>query len=104
MAVAVGVAAVGRFRSAGTSLQPWEPTSTLITDGPFRFSRNPIYIGYTLLYLGVAFWVNSVWPLGLLPLVLWLMHRVVITREEAYLEGRFGDVYRAYRRRVRRWL
>jgi len=100
----VGLAAVRRFRLARTSLQPWESTSTLVTDGPFRLSRNPIYIGYTLLYLGVAFWANSLWPVVLLPLVVWLMHRLVITREEAYLESRFGDAYRAYRHRVRRWL
>lgn len=102
--LAVAVAAVRRFRSARTTLQPWEPTSALVTDGPFRLSRNPIYIAYTLLYLGVGFWVNSVWPPVLLPLVIWLMHRMVIAREEAYLEHRFGEVYRAYKRRVRRWL
>jgi len=104
LALTVGFAAVRRFRSTGTSLQPWEPTTTLITDGPFRLSRNPVYIGYTLLYLGVGFWVNSAWPLVLLPLVLWLMHRLVIAREEAYLDHRFGDAYREYQQRVRRWL
>lgn len=104
VALAVAVAAVRRFRSARTSLQPWEPSTALITDGPFRLSRNPVYIGYTLLYLGVAFWVNSAWPLVFLPLVLWLMRRMVIDREEAYLEHRFGEVYRTYKRRVRRWL
>ena len=102
--VTVCLAAVRRFRSARTSLQPWEPTTALVTDGPFRLSRNPVYVGYTLLYLGVGFWVNSVWPLVLLPLVLWLMYRVVISREEAYLEHRFGEAYRAYKHRVRRWL
>jgi protein-S-isoprenylcysteine O-methyltransferase Ste14 len=100
----VGLAAVRRFRSARTTLQPWEPTTTLVTDGPFRHTRNPIYMMYTLVYLGVGLWVNSVWPLVLLPLVFLLMHRLVITREEAYLESRFGDVYRAYRQQVRRWL
>ena len=104
LGLTVGLAAVRRFRSARTSLQPWEPTSALITDGPFRRSRNPIYIGYTLLYLAVGFWVNSLWPIVLLPLVLGLMYHLVITREEAYLESRFGEAYRAYRRRVRRWL
>lgn len=102
--VAVCYAAARRLRAARTTLQPWEPTTTLVTDGPFRRSRNPIYVGYTLLYLGVAVWVNSAWPLALWPVVLWLMHRLVIAREEAYLGGRFGETYRAYKRRVRRWL
>lgn len=104
LGVAVAFAAVHRFRSASTTLQPWEPTTALVTGGPFRFSRNPIYLGYTLLYLGVGFWVNSLWPLLLLPGVLWLMHRLVIHREEAYLEHQFGEGYLAYRRSVRRWL
>lgn len=103
-ALTVGLATVRRFRAAGTSLQPWEPTTSLITDGPFRLSRNPVYLGYTLLYLGVGFWVNSVWPLLLLPLVVWLMHRLVISREETYLDSRFGETYQAYKQRVRRWL
>lgn len=103
LGLAVAWAVVRRFRLARTSLQPWEPTTALITDGPFRRSRNPVYVGYTLIYLGVGFWVNSIWPLVLLPVVFWLLHRLVIAREEAYLERRFGEVYRAYRHRVRRW-
>ncbi|MEO8448649.1 MAG: isoprenylcysteine carboxylmethyltransferase family protein [Gemmatimonadota bacterium] len=99
----VGLAAVLRLRRARTTLQPWEPTTTLITDGPYRHSRNPIYVGYTLLYVGVACWANSIWPFVGLPVVFAAMHRVVIIRE-AYLERRFGAVYRAYRHRVRRWL
>ncbi len=103
LGLTLAVVTVRRFRWARTSLQPWEPTAALITDGPYQISRNPIYISYTLLYLGVGFWANSLWPLVFLPLVFWVLHRVVITREEAYLERRFGDVYRAYRHRVRRW-
>lgn len=104
LGVGLAAAAVRRFRSAGTSLQPWEPSTTLMTDGPFRFSRNPVYVAYTLVYLGVGSWMNSLWPLLLLPLVLWLMHRLVISREESYLEARFGEAYRDYSHRVRRWL
>lgn len=104
LGVALAFTAVRRFRTARTTLQPWEATTALVTGGPFRFSRNPIYLGYTLLYLGVGFWVNSLWPLILLPAVLWLMHRLVINREEAYLERQFGEGYLAYRSRVRRWL
>ncbi|MGE0553039.1 MAG: isoprenylcysteine carboxylmethyltransferase family protein [Gemmatimonadales bacterium] len=104
LGVAVAVAAVRRLHAARTTLQPWESTTTLVTSGPFRYTRNPIYLSYTLLYLGVTFCANSVWPLLLLPLVLGLVILVVIGREERYLEARFGDAYQDYRRRVRRWL
>lgn len=104
LGVAVALAAVRALRAARTTLQPWESTTTLVTSGPFRFSRNPIYVSYTLVYLGVTFSVNSVWPLVLLPLVIGLMVRMVIGREERYLEARFGDAYRDFRGRVRRWL
>ncbi len=63
-----------------------------------------MYLGFTLLYLGTSFWVNSAWPVFFLPLVLVVMQRAVIAREEAYLETMFGDDYRTYRGRVRRWL
>lgn len=104
LGIAVASAAVRGFRAARTTIQPWESTTALVTSGVFRFSRNPIYVGYTLLYLGVGCWINSIWPLVLLPVVLGLMHGLVIRREEAYLEDRFGESYRDYRRRVRRWV
>lgn len=100
----VGFLAILAFRRAGTSPNPWRPTQRLVTGGPFRFSRNPMYLGFTLWYLGITCWVNSLWPVLLLPLVLFLMQWGVIVREEAYLERRFGDEYRHYRQRVRRWL
>jgi len=99
-----GLPAVLAFRRAGTHPQPWKPTTALVVTGPYRFSRNPMYVGFTLFYLGISVWVNSLWPLLLLPLVLVVMSRGVIAREERYLERRFGDDYRAYRARVRRWL
>lgn len=76
----------------------------MVTNGPYRFTRNPMYLGFTLLYLGAAFWVNTAWPVILLPLVLAVMHYGVIVREEAYLERVFAEEYRTYRQRVRRWL
>jgi protein-S-isoprenylcysteine O-methyltransferase Ste14 len=100
----VGLPAVAAFRRAKTSVRPWQPSSALVTSGPFRFTRNPMYVGFTLIYLGVALWVNTAWSLLLLPIALTVMNQMVIPREEAYLERRFGDDYRAYRRRVRRWL
>jgi protein-S-isoprenylcysteine O-methyltransferase Ste14 len=95
---------VSRFRRARTSVLPIRPATTLITDGPFRFSRNPLYLSLALLYLGITLWLGVLWPIVLLPALIFLVQQLVILREEAYLEGRFGDAYRAYRARVRRWL
>jgi protein-S-isoprenylcysteine O-methyltransferase Ste14 len=95
---------VSSFRRARTSLIPIRPATALITDGPFRFTRNPLYLSLALLYLAIAFWLGVLWPIVLLPALLLLVQQVVILREEAYLESRFGEAYRAYRARVRRWL
>lgn len=100
----VGVPALLAFRRARTSPKPWRPTTALVTTGPYRFSRNPMYLGFTAIYLGVALWANALWPVLLLPVVLITMQFGVIHREEAYLERLFGAEYRAYRQRVRRWL
>jgi protein-S-isoprenylcysteine O-methyltransferase Ste14 len=75
-----------------------------VRSGPFRFSRNPIYLAFTLLQLGLAAWVNSLGLLLTLLPALALMMRVVIPREERYLEARFPTEYLAYKRAVRRWL
>lgn len=92
------------FRRAGTRPEPWKPSTALVISGPYRFTRNPMYVGMTAIYLGITFWVNTPWPLPLLPLVLVVMQYGVIAREETYMERRFGAEYRAYRERVRRWL
>ncbi|MCA1979353.1 MAG: isoprenylcysteine carboxylmethyltransferase family protein [Thiobacillus sp.] len=87
-----------------TTVNPYGGASALCTDGPFRFSRNPIYLGDWLLLVGVSLLLNTVWPLLFSPLV-WLMLRFgVIRHEETHLEAKFGDAYRAYKARVRRWL
>src|SRR5260221_12968055 len=95
--------AVTAFRRAGTSPNPWKPTSALVVSGPYRWTRNPMYVGLTLWYLGITAWVNTLWPLLALPLVLLSMHYGVIRREEAYLERQFGEEYRRYKATVRRW-
>jgi protein-S-isoprenylcysteine O-methyltransferase Ste14 len=92
------------FWRAGTSVIPVRPSTAVVTDGPFRFSRNPIYVALTLLYLGATFWLNLVWPLLLLPALLLLVQIYVISREERYLERKFGREYLQYKSRVRRWL
>ncbi len=100
----VGLPALMAFRRAGTDPRPWVPAASLVVTGPYRFTRNPMYVGLTCLYLGVSFWTNALWALALLPIVLAVMTFGVIMREEAYLERHFGEPYRAYRSRVRRWL
>jgi protein-S-isoprenylcysteine O-methyltransferase Ste14 len=97
------VGAVLALHRAETSPKPWRPTTALVISGPYRWTRNPIYLAFTLVYLGITAWVNTVWPLVLLPLVLFVMHRGVILREEAYLEQKFGDEYRRYKNDVYRW-
>lgn len=100
----VGAPAMTAFRRANTSPKPWVPSTALVTTGPYRFTRNPMYLGFTLIYLGVAVWSNALWPLLFLPFVLVAMHYGVILREEAYMASTFGADYEAYRERVRRWL
>lgn len=92
------------FRAAGTPVPPYRPTARLVFGGPYRYSRNPDYIGQALAYVGVALVANSWWPLFILPVVVFVVQRLVIEREERYLEAKFGEEYREYRARVRRWL
>jgi protein-S-isoprenylcysteine O-methyltransferase Ste14 len=92
------------MRRAGTPVDPREAPTALVQAGPFRYTRNPAYAGWTVLYLGVALLAGSRWALILLPVVLVSVDWGVIRREERYLEDRFGADYREYRRRVRRWL
>jgi len=94
----------GRFFSAGTPLPPHRPTTALVTEGPYRRSRNPIYLGMVLIYLGVICATASPGALVLLPAVLLVMEFGVIRREERYLERKFGAPYLDYKARVRRWL
>lgn len=96
--------ASGTMRRGGTNILPDKPTLSIVTDGPFRFSRNPLYVAASLLYLGLALMFNSVWPLVLFVPMLVVLDWGVIRREERYLEAKFGDAYLAYKARVRRWL
>jgi protein-S-isoprenylcysteine O-methyltransferase Ste14 len=89
---------------AGTNVRPDLPTTALVTEGPFRYTRNPLYVGLTLLYAGAGLLIPSIWPLLLLVPVLLVMRWGVIGREERYLARKFGEPYRTYLTRVRRWL
>jgi protein-S-isoprenylcysteine O-methyltransferase Ste14 len=102
--LAIAAAGIRQFRRAGTEVRPHRPSTALVTGGVFRFSRNPLYLSLTSVYLGVALAAGSVWALGLLAPALGLMRYGVIAREETYLERKFGDAYRDYKRTVRRWL
>ncbi len=92
------------MRRSETSAAPDTHAAQLVTDGPFRYSRNPIYVAMTGLYLGLTLLLNSLWPLLLVVPLLAVMEWGVIRREERYLSQRFGPPYDAYRSRVRRWL
>jgi len=102
-AAAFFIAAVRTLRKAGTPVPGNRPTTTIVRTGPFRFSRNPIYLAFTLIQLGLAAWINSLWLLLTLLPALALME-VVIRREERYLEARFPSEYLPYKRTVRRWV
>jgi protein-S-isoprenylcysteine O-methyltransferase Ste14 len=105
LAAGVGVAVVflTTFRRAGTPVDPRRATTALVTTGPYRYTRNPGYLALALIFAGVAVLTGG-WALLLLVPTLVVIDRGVIAREERYLEDRFGDEYRSYRGRVRRWL
>jgi len=92
------------FRRARTAIIPVLPASTVVTTGPYRVTRNPMYVSLIALYIGAALLVNSWWPLVLLPAVVLTIDRAVIAREERYLRSAFPVEYAAYCDRVRRWL
>lgn len=92
------------FFRAKTAIIPHYPASRVVSHGPYRFTRNPMYLGMTLAYAGLSLILNHAWPLLLLPLVLWSLLALVIRREERYLGHAFGEEYLAYKRRVRRWI
>ena len=92
------------FHRHRTTVNPYASASALCIDGPFRYSRNPIYLGDWLILIGIALLMNTFWPLVFAPLI-WLTLRFgVIRYEEAHLEAKFGNAYRDYKTRVRRWI
>ena len=98
---------VGGFitqKRAGTDPIPFNPSTRIVSHGLYRFTRNPMYIGFALWTLALTILVDSVWTLLAIPIGLVLIDRIVITREESYLERKFGEEYLNYKRRVRRWI
>jgi len=92
------------FRRAKTAIRPNVSASQLVTHGPYRFTRNPMYTGLTLQYLGGAALINSAWPIIVLPVAIFILIQTVISREEMYLSDAFGAEYAGYAANVRRWL
>jgi protein-S-isoprenylcysteine O-methyltransferase Ste14 len=91
------------FQRKGTAVEPWKPTTAIVTTGPYRLTRNPAYLGMALVYIGIALLADALWVLVPLPVVLLIIDRMVIAREERYLERKFGQEYLNYKGRVRRW-
>lgn len=96
--------AIASFRRAGTRVETYKPTTTIVAMGPYRFSRNPIYVGMVLGLIGLAVGFDSLWLVVALAVFCLVIRYGVIAREEAYLERKFGAGYLAYKDRVRRWL
>ena len=103
-----GVLLIGWFewtmRRAGTPANPYKPVSHVVTEGPFRYTRNPGYLSMTMIYMGIASLANALWAALLLPVALLVIQRGVIEREERYLERKFGEEYLSYKTQVRRWI
>jgi protein-S-isoprenylcysteine O-methyltransferase Ste14 len=104
LAAALFFWAVRTFRLAGTPVPGNQATTTIVKVGPYRFSRNPIYLAFSMFQVGIALAVNDVWILVTLLLSVSVMQFVVIAREERYLEARFSEEYMRYKASVRRWL
>jgi len=104
IAFAFAIWAIVTIRKAGTQVETYKPTTTIVANGPYRLTRNPIYLAMVLGLIGLAIAFDSLWiVVTLVPFYLVIRYGVV-AREEAYLERKFGDVYRGYKSRVRRWL
>ena len=102
---ALGLGSVSFFRAAGTTVLPvGRPTTAIVERGPYRFTRNPMYLAMTMGYVGLSLLLNNLWAIAFLPAVILVMDVFVIRREERYLTAKFGDSYQQYRARVRRWL
>jgi protein-S-isoprenylcysteine O-methyltransferase Ste14 len=92
------------FSRRGTAVEPWKPTTAIVTTGPYRLTRNPAYLGMALIFVGIALLADAPWALLGLPPAIAVIDRGVIAREERYLERRFGAEYTNYRATARRWI
>ena len=104
MAAALFAYSIRQFRMAETPVPGNKPTTAIVRTGPYRFSRNPIYLAFFALHLGLAIWVHSLWLVATLIATVTIIAAVVVPREERYLTRRFGGQYLTYKASVRRWL
>ena len=104
LGVALATWAIVTVRKAGTQFDVYKPTTAIVETGPYRFTRNPIYLGMFLGQTGIAIGFDNLWVLAMLAPFYFVIRHGVVAREEAYLERKFGTVYRGYKARVRRWL
>ena len=102
--LSIGLSGFREMRRAGTNVDPGKPATVIVTDGPYRFTRNPLYLSMALIYAGIACRANALPAAMLLPGVLAVVQKGVIEREERYLERKFGGEYIRYKGRVRRWI
>ncbi len=102
--LAIAFAAVYQMSLGHTSPDPHTPTSAIVTEGIYRYSRNPIYLGFLYAVIGFPLLIGSPWGLFIAPLQIWVFNKLVIEKEEVYLENKFAQVYLDYKQKVRRWL
>jgi protein-S-isoprenylcysteine O-methyltransferase Ste14 len=102
--ISLGLWGIREMRRAGTNIDPYRPTTAIVERGPYGYTRNPLYVGMALVYAGVTARANALPAALLLPVVLHLVDRGVVRREERYLEDKFGEEYSRYKGRVRRWI
>ncbi|AEQ50833.1 methyltransferase family protein [Pelagibacterium halotolerans] len=102
--LALDIWAFRLFRAAGTNPEPFKPTTAIVANGPYRFTRNPMYVGFLLSFTGIGLLFALEWALIGLPILWFVLDRVVVRREEAYLARKFGAGYEAFLAKTRRWL
>ena len=104
LGIGLAFSAAGQLMKVHTTLDPHGSVTEIVTTGPYRFSRNPIYLGFVCLFIGFPFIFRTYWGVVLSPVLMMSLYQLVIKPEEAYLEKKFGDVYISYKSRLRRWL
>ncbi len=104
IALLIALIALAHFIEAKTKVEPWHPTTTVIQKGLYRYSRNPIYLSFCIATVGAGLALNSWWVIVSVSIVKPLLEHLVISKEEIYLEKKFGDLYLEYKSRVRRWI
>jgi protein-S-isoprenylcysteine O-methyltransferase Ste14 len=104
LALSLAIFAIVTMKRAGTSENPYKPSTSLVRGGPYKFTRNPMYLALSLLYMGIALLLHMLWPFLTLPIAILTLHFGVITREERYLKRLFSEEYTEYCSHVRRWI